>query len=122
MAMQEALFGNDDEVDQAIRLLAESRFWTPDPVRDRELLYDLRDTYPHLDLVEQVRRWTEWMEENETEILKKKVVPRARLRNWCRWAKRPRASRRPGATGPSVGRGGPAKAAEFGPGGQLEDW
>lgn len=120
--MQEPLFDSGDVVDAAMLELQKTPGWPFDPSKDRLLLNDLRDSYPQLDLIEEIRAWRAWMLDHET---KKKVKPRARLRTWCSKA----IEFRRGGGRPSSGSGGggspqaPEPPSAFGTGPvRLDDW
>lgn len=74
------LFDTGDPIEPVLAALQNVPGYPFDVEKDTVLVRDLLDSYPQLDLVEEIRGWTAWMLDHEQ---KKKVNRRARLRRWC---------------------------------------
>lgn len=120
-AVSDGLFDDPTDVLQPfLQELWKTPGWPVDETKDRALLRDLREQFPSLDLIEEIRQWRVWMLDHES---KKKVRHRARFRVWCAKAVEFAASR--GVGGPRRTSGGsrPVPAAQWGASSdRLERW
>lgn len=78
--MQDPLFSSGDPIEPVLAALQKVPDYPYDERKDRVLVRDLLDSFPQLDLTEEIRGWTAWMLDHDQ---KKKVNRRARLRTWC---------------------------------------
>jgi hypothetical protein len=121
--MADALFGEADDLDGIVNELHKTPGWPVDESKDRALVRDLLDRYPQLDLVEEVRKWRDWMLDHES---RKKVRHRARFGTWCSKAVTyGRAPGRLGRSGPGdIRRVSAARTADAhgATSGELEHW
>jgi hypothetical protein len=110
----------DDDAQPVLQELWKFPGWPVDEAKDRALLADLREQFPALDLIEEIRQWRVWMLDHES---KKKVRHRARFRVWC--AKAAEFEERRGVGGPRRTSGGsrPVPTAQWGAtSDRLERW
>lgn len=104
MVEQDRLFSTGDPAEPVLDALQRVPGWPYDEPKDRVLVRDLLDSFPQLDLVEEIRSWTAWMLDHDQ---KKQVNRRARLRRWCSnavdFGRRPAdgPSGRPGSSTPA---------------------